>query len=151
MVEFLRSHQNTLQANALRIDWRAVLHSYTLKMSEDGELALRLAIRKLNAGQSRVKTLRPWLGTIVRAPAEDQPGLVEPVCGTGAPERRTVMRHTIPFKPAQECQWPQTTAWEAGTDVLCWSRSGEQRASVMLAKPVAGRERWAWPALAVTG
>lgn len=136
---------------SLRIDWRAVLHSYTLKLTEEGEVALRLAIRKLNASQTRLKTIRPWLGTVIKVAEHGGPGIVEPASFNVSFDRQTVMKSRILYKPSH-C-WPQseTTLWRPGMDVLCWSRSGEQHVSVMMAKPLLHRYRCQWPALAVMG
>lgn len=146
---FHQSAPGSFDPASLHIDWRAVLHSYTLRMSEDGELALRQCTRKLSSGQTRQKTLRPWLGVITQTFDErgGLVGVVLPVDQQQQDDRHTVMRREISFDLAHIC--PEGQEWHSGMHVLCWSRSGEHKVSVMMKQPERGSRVSEYPALAV--
>lgn len=118
-------------------------------MSEDGECALRQCIRKLSGGQAREKTVRPWLGVISQTFDErgGLVGIVLPVEHEQQGDRYTVKRKDISFDLAH--LWPEGQEWYSGMHVLCWSRSGEHKVSVMMKQPERTSKSWESPALAV--
>lgn len=152
-LDYLRSESGTnYHPIALRINWRTVLHSYTLKMPEQGELALRLAINKLNSGKSKLRTVRPWLGVVTLMDDQGHAGTVQPISGSTAADRSTVVnKKSISFNHGHH--WPnlEGSKWRVGTPVLCWSRAGECHIAVMMEQPsaISKRKKWTWPALSV--